>query len=274
MKTSTLSAFLAIVAQTNAFAPSTGIGGASTGLFANVLEGKEIEKDFTPINNMLLVKKVEVVDQTEGGLFLTGKVSFPNLFMRSLSTKGCCSHCEMFNPPRLCSYQQKIVKSEGEVTAAGTGRINSETGFQSPMPLSVGDAVSFGKFSGEEVTYNGDIHTLIRDDDVLVRFPGGADKTMENAEVIWDNVLVKVQENEIEETGGLLIAATTKKATVSSVGEVMKVGPGRLAFNGELMEMDVMPGDMVKFRDFAAQEVEIDGEDYAVIRMVDLLAKF
>jgi hypothetical protein len=42
---------------------------------ANVLEGKEIEKDFTPIQNMLLVKTVAVLDQTEGGLFLTGKVS-------------------------------------------------------------------------------------------------------------------------------------------------------------------------------------------------------
>ena len=41
----------------------------------NVLEGREISNAFTPINNMLLVKKAETVDQTEGGIFLTGKVS-------------------------------------------------------------------------------------------------------------------------------------------------------------------------------------------------------
>ena len=41
----------------------------------NVLEGKEISNDFTPINNMLLVKKGEIIDQTSGGIFLTGKVS-------------------------------------------------------------------------------------------------------------------------------------------------------------------------------------------------------
>ena len=104
----------------------------------------------------------------------------------------------------------------------------------------------------EEVKYNGATHTLIRDDDILVKYPGGTDRTLGNAEVVWDNVLVKVSKHEIEETGGILIAATTKKATVSSVGEVLKVGPGRYAFNGESMEMDVVPGDMVKFRDFAA----------------------
>lgn len=49
----------------------------STDLRANVLEGTEIENDLQPINNMLLVKKVDAIDKTEGGLFLTGKVSFP-----------------------------------------------------------------------------------------------------------------------------------------------------------------------------------------------------
>lgn len=40
----------------------------------NVLEGKEIKNDFAPINNMILVRKGEIIDQTEGGIFLTGKV--------------------------------------------------------------------------------------------------------------------------------------------------------------------------------------------------------
>jgi len=142
------------------------------------------------------------------------------------------------------------------------------------MPVSVGDMVSFGKFDGEEVQYNGATHTLIRDDDILVKYPVGGERTVETAEVIWDSVLVKVIKQEIEETGGILIAATTKKATKSSTAEVLKVGPGRIAFNGALMEMDVAPGDMVKFRDFAAQEVTIGDEDFAVVRMNDLLAKF
>ncbi len=142
------------------------------------------------------------------------------------------------------------------------------------MPIAVGDTVSFGKYDGEEIEYNGAKHTLLRDDDILVKFPSGAERTLENAQVIWDNVLIKIEEVEDFESGGLLVAATVKKSTTSSIGEVVKVGPGKLAFNGALMEMDVAAGDMVKFRDFAAQEVEINGEDYAVVRMNDLLAKF
>lgn len=214
----------------------------STSTTANVLEGKEIQNAFTPINNMLLVKKGEIVDQTSGGIFLTGK--------------------------------EKIIKSEGEVVSAGIGKINSETGFLSPMPVAVGDTVYFGKFDGEEVVYNGVKHTVIRDNDILVSFPAGVESTLDNAEVMWDNVLIQVEEVPEMVTSGILISATVKKATTSSIGKVIKVGPGRFAFNGELMEMDVAPEDMVKFRDFAAQDVEIAGGKYAIVKMTDLLAKF
>lgn len=98
--------------------------------------------------------------------------------------------------------------------------------------------------------------------------------TLADAEVLWDNVLVKVVMITQEATGGVLIAATSKKLTTSSIGEVVSVGPGKYAFDGGLMEMDIEMGDMVKFRDFAAQEVEIEGEEYAVLKMTDLIAKF
>lgn len=75
MKFAVLSSLL-LTTQVLGFAPSSLSGRSShISLSANVLEGREIANDFTPINNMLLVKKVEVKDQTDGGLFLTGKVS-------------------------------------------------------------------------------------------------------------------------------------------------------------------------------------------------------
>jgi len=238
-----------ILGAANAFVLQPFQFGASSRSFAiqlsqtvNVLDGQDIEKELAPINNMILVKKAEVVDQTGGGIFLTGK--------------------------------SKIAKSEGEVISSGPGRINSESGFQRPMPVSVGDSVLFGKFDGEEVTYNGNKHVIIRDDDVLVKFGVGKELTIENAEVVWDNVLVKIEIIDVEATGGLLIAATAKKASTSSVGEVIAVGPGKYALYGVLIEMDVAPGDMVKFRDFAAQEVDIGGVEYAVLKMTDLIAKF
>ena len=54
----------------------------------NVLEGKEISNDFTPINNMLLVKKGEIIDQTSGGIFLTGKVSNEMYIIYNIIKKG------------------------------------------------------------------------------------------------------------------------------------------------------------------------------------------
>ena len=61
--------------------PTTFFRNTISSLSANVLEGKEIENDFTPINNMHLVRKGEIVDQTEGGIFLTGKVREKRLFL-------------------------------------------------------------------------------------------------------------------------------------------------------------------------------------------------
>jgi len=172
------------------------------------------------------------------------------------------------------TLQQKISKSEGLIVSAGPGRTNLETGFQSPMPISAGEKVMFGKYDGTEVTYNGEKHTLIRDDDVLVKFPSD-ESDLDAAEVLWDAVLVRVPQIEEEKSAsGILFAKTSTKQKKSSVGEVVKVGPGRYAFNGELMEMDVSPGDMIKYRDFAAQEVEIRDEEFAVVRMTDILAKF
>ena len=80
-------------------APTTFFRNTISSLSANVLEGKEIENDFTPINNMLLVRKGEIVDQTEGGIFLTGKVKdvewFPSLHFFSFlfSHKTNCKYC-------------------------------------------------------------------------------------------------------------------------------------------------------------------------------------
>jgi len=91
--------------------------------------------------------------------------------------------------------------------------------------------------------------------------------------VTGDSVLVRVEGAEEETASGLVITAM-KKGQKPSTGEVVKVGPGRMATNGEMMAMDVDCGDMVKFRDFAGTEVIIEGEEFAVVRMTDVLAKF
>ena len=72
----------------------------------------------------------------------------------------------------------------------------------------------------------------------------------------------------------MVIAATAQKGSKPSTGRVVKVGPGRMASNGTIMKVDIEVDDMVKFRDFAGNEVMIGGEEYSVVRMPDILVKF
>lgn len=169
----------------------------------------------------------------------------------------------------------KIKKTEGEVISTGPGRTHSESGILFPMPVSPGERVIYGKYDGTEIDYEGEKHALIRDEDILVKWSDGDTVTPENAEVVGDNVLVKVTDSKEESTeSGLVIAATAQKGSKPSTGKVVKVGPGRMASNGEIMKVDVELDDMVKFRDFAGNEVMIDGEEYSVVRMPDILVKF
>jgi len=207
-----------------------------------ILEGREIEGTLTPTNNFVLVKVAKAVEQTTGGILLTGSA--------------------------------KIKKTEGLVISTGPGRTHSESGILFPMPVAPGESVVYGKYDGTEIDYDGEKHALIRDDDILVKWKG-EQLTQESAEVVRDNVLVRVTDSKEEETtSGLVIASSSKKGSKPSTGEVVKVGPGRMASNGEIIKVDIQEGDMVKFRDFAGNEVMIGDDEFAVVRMGDVLAKF
>uniref|UniRef100_A0A7R9ZP34 20 kDa chaperonin, chloroplastic n=1 Tax=Craspedostauros australis TaxID=1486917 RepID=A0A7R9ZP34_9STRA len=198
---------------------------------------------------MVLLKKTGPVEATEGGLFLTGK--------------------------------SKEKKTEGVVIAAGPGKTHQDTGTYYPMPVSVHDVVVYPKGCGTDLEIDGEKYLLIMDDDVLVRYPGSedgeTDQTIANAAVIRDNVLVEVEQKQKTNavaTGGILLAKSSTSEKRPSVGTVVKVGPGRLATNGEIMPMEVQVDDMIKFRDFAGASVTIDDLEYIVVRMMDIVAKF
>jgi chaperonin GroES len=54
---------------------------------------------------------------------------------------------------------------QGEVTAVGPGRV--EDGKRVPMEVKVGDRVLYGKYSGTEVTIDGEQRLILRESDVL-----------------------------------------------------------------------------------------------------------
>merc|ERR1712232_101993 len=157
--------------------------------------------------------------------------------------------------------------------SVGPGKTHPDTGATFDMPVSVGENVVYGEFDGTEIDIDGVKHTLIRDDDILVKFTG--DKlSVDSCDVVRDAVLVAVETKETATEGGILIASSSKSSSKPSTGKVVKVGPGRFASNGERMEMEIEEGDMIKFRDFAGNEVEIGGKEYTVVRSLDILAKY
>jgi chaperonin GroES len=56
--------------------------------------------------------------------------------------------------------------SQGEVVAAGPGKV-SEDGTRIDMDVSVGDRVLYGKYSGTDVTLDGEEYLILRESDIL-----------------------------------------------------------------------------------------------------------
>jgi chaperonin GroES len=54
---------------------------------------------------------------------------------------------------------------QGEIVAVGPGR--TEDGKRIPMEVKVGDKVLYGKYSGTEVTVEGEQYLILRESDVL-----------------------------------------------------------------------------------------------------------
>jgi len=206
------------------------------------IDGRTVSSaSVTPTNNFVLVKLAAPKEETEGGILLTGKA--------------------------------KITKTAGLVMATGPGKTHPDTGALFEMPVSEGDNVVYGQFDGTEMDIDGETHTLIRDDDVLVKFSGDT-LTLDSCDVLRDAVLVYVETKETSTEGGILLAQSSSTENRPSTGKVVKVGPGRFATNGERMPMEIAAGDYIKFRDYAGKEVEIEEEEYTVVYSLDILGKF
>ncbi|MEL6391287.1 MAG: co-chaperone GroES [Bacteroidota bacterium] len=81
---------------------------------------------------------------------------------------------------------------------------------------------------------------------------------------INDRVIVKPAKAEEKTKGGIIVPDTAKEKPQR--GEVIAVGPGK---DGNLMT--VAEGDIVLYGKYAGQEVNIDGEDYLIMREDDIL---
>jgi chaperonin GroES len=55
---------------------------------------------------------------------------------------------------------------EGEIVAVGSGKLNDK-GERIDLEVKAGDRVLFGKYSGNEITIDGEEHLIMREDDII-----------------------------------------------------------------------------------------------------------
>ena len=84
-----------------------------------------------------------------------------------------------------------------------------------------------------------------------------------------DRVVLKMVEAEETTATGIILTAASKEKP--QVAEVISVGPGGMV-DGEKVEMTVKPGDKVLTSKYSGTEVKIDGEEYVIVRIGDILA--
>ncbi len=83
-------------------------------------------------------------------------------------------------------------------------------------------------------------------------------------------VLQSVEEEELT-ASGLVIPESAKEKPQH--GNVVSVGPGKMNDAGVVETIDLASGDRVLYQKYTGQEINVENEDYIIIRFQDVLAK-
>ncbi len=87
-----------------------------------------------PLNDRILVKRLEEEEKTAGGIIIPDSA--------------------------------KEKPAEGEIIAVGSGKLN-DAGERVAVDLKVGDRVLFSKYGGTDVKLDGEDYLIMREDDIL-----------------------------------------------------------------------------------------------------------
>src|SRR5713226_2993913 len=87
---------------------------------------------------------------------------------------------------------------------------------------------------------------------------------------LHDRVIVKRIEEKESIKGGIIIPDSAKEKPME--GEVIAVGAGKRE-KGELIPLDVKPGDRVLFGKYSGTEIKLEDEEYLILREEEILAK-
>ncbi len=94
---------------------------------------------------------------------------------------------------------------------------------------------------------------------------------MQNIKPLSDHVFIEPVEDETTTESGIVIPDTADKERPMK-GKVVAVGEGKRDDDGKLIPMSVKVGDMVLFKKYGPDELEVDGKTYLVGEESDILA--
>jgi chaperonin GroES len=86
---------------------------------------------------------------------------------------------------------------------------------------------------------------------------------------LHDRILIKRVEEKETVKGGIIIPDTAKEKPQE--GEVVAVGHGKKTDKGELIALDVKPGERILFGKYSGSEIKIDDQEYLILREDEVL---
>lgn len=92
-----------------------------------------------------------------------------------------------------------------------------------------------------------------------------------NLHPLNDHIFLEPLEEEKTTKSGIVLPETAEKEKPIK-GKVVAVGPGKLDEKGKRVPMSVKVGDLVLFKKYGPDELEMDGKKYLVGEENDILA--
>ena len=92
-----------------------------------------------------------------------------------------------------------------------------------------------------------------------------------NIKPLSNHVFIEPVEEDKTTESGIVIPDTADKEKPMK-GKVIAVGEGKRDENGKLIQMSVKVGDVVLFKKYGPDEIEVDGKEYLVGEETDILA--
>jgi chaperonin GroES len=86
---------------------------------------------------------------------------------------------------------------------------------------------------------------------------------------LYDRIVVRRIEDQETARNGIIIPDSAKEKPQE--GEVIAVGRGKRLDDGQLVALDVKPGDHVLFGKYSGSDTKLDGTEYIIMREDDVL---